>query len=76
MMKLNMIVGVLAALAVVNAGSVDVKLQDKKITITPTEDTWQQLVAPISEVGHRRAGLMHSRTPAPNFTRTAHDHPC
>ena len=49
-MKLAMIVGVLAALAVANAGSVDIKVQGKAIAITPTEDAWQQLVAPLSEV--------------------------
>jgi len=49
-MKLATIVGVLAALAVANAGSVDIKLQGKAIAITPTEDAWQQLVAPLSEV--------------------------
>ena len=49
-MKLAMIVGVLAALAVANAGSVDIKVQGKAIAITPTKDVWQQLVAPLSEV--------------------------
>ena len=47
-MKLSIIV-VLAALAVVNAGSVDVKLQDKKITITPkAADAWQSLISPLT----------------------------
>merc|ERR1711935_514600 len=49
-MKLSMICVVLAALAAVaNAGSIDIKVQDKSIAITPTEDAWQQLVAPLSE---------------------------
>jgi len=52
-MKLVMIVA-MGALAVANAGSVDIKVdQDAKITITPKagglDDTWQQLVAPLSE---------------------------
>jgi len=47
-MKLSIIV-VLAALAVANAGSVDVKLQDKKITITPkAADAWQSLISPLT----------------------------
>merc|ERR1712166_844828 len=40
-MKLAMVVIALAALAVANAGSVDVK--------ATLEDTWQQLVAPLSD---------------------------
>jgi len=57
-MKLSMICVVLAALAAVaNAGSVDIKVQDKSIAITATEDAWQQLVAPLSEV---LACLMHT----------------
>ena len=63
-MKLAMIVGVLAALAVANAGSVDIKVQGKAIAITPTEDAWQQLVAPLnaSEV---LASLMFPPTHSP-----------
>jgi hypothetical protein len=60
-----MIIVVLAAFAVASAGSVDIKVQDKTIAITPTEDAWQQLVAPLSEVlaslmhvAHCRAGLV------------------
>ena len=50
-MKLSMICVVLGAVAAVaNAGSIDIKAQDKSITITPTEDAWQQLVAPLSKV--------------------------
>jgi len=49
-MKLSMICVVLGAVAAVaNAGSIDIKAQDKSITITPTEDAWQQLVAPLSK---------------------------
>jgi len=71
-MKLDMIVGVLAALAVANAGSVDIKVQGKAIVITPTEDTWQQLVAPISEAAKDKC-CTTCTAPKNKYFSIAHD---
>jgi len=71
-MKLATIVGVLAALAVANAGSVDIKLQGKAIAITPTEDAWQQLVAPLSEASQAKC-CTTCTAPKNKYFSIAHD---